>query len=80
MTKSEKEERLATLDENVLGLLIKNTSIEGDTSLLTELSVAVNYLKSNAVVSEKTKASVEDDTAKRLERAKKRRENGETPE
>jgi len=80
MTKKEKEERLATLDENVLGLLIKNTSIDGDTSLLTELSVAVNYLKSNAVVSEKTKASVEDDTAKRLERAKKRRENGETPE
>ena len=80
MTKKEKEERLATLDENVLGLLIKNTSEDGDTTLLTELSVAVNYLKSNAVVSEKTKASVEDDTAKRLERAKKRRENGETPE
>ena len=80
MTKKEKEEKLAKLDENVLGLLITNTSEDGDTSLLTELSVAVNYLKSNAVVSEKAKGSVEDDTAKRLERAKARRENGETPE
>ena len=46
---------------------------------MTELSVAVNYLKSNAVVSEKAKSTVEDDTAKRLA-AKKRRDNREKPE
>lgn len=79
MTKKEKEEKLAELDENVLDLLIKNTGENGDTSLLTELSVAVNYLKSNAVVSEKAKSTVEDDTAKRLA-AKKRRDNREKPE
>lgn len=79
MTKKEKEDKLAELDDNVLGLLIKNTGENGDTSLLTELSVAVNYLKSNAVVSEKAKSTVEDDTAKRLA-AKKRRDNREKPE
>lgn len=79
MTKKEKEDKLAELDDNVLGLLIKNTGEDGDTSLLTELSVAVNYLKSNAVVSEKAKSTVEDDTAKRLA-AKKRRDNREKPE
>ena len=78
MTKSEKEEKLKQLDENVLGLLITNTGDDGDTSLLTELSVAVNYLKSNAVVSEKSKSTIEDDIKANLEEAKKRRKSGES--
>ncbi len=73
MTKDEKENKLKELDENVLNLLIKNTGENGDSSLLTELSVPVNYLKSNSVIAEKAKTSVEDDTKKRLEDAKKRR-------
>ena len=79
MTQKEKEGQLAILDENVLGLLINTTGENGDTSLLTELSVAVNYLKSNAVVSEKAKGTVEDTTKQRRD-AKKRRESGEKPQ
>ncbi len=80
MTKDEKDERLKKLDENVLGLLIKNTGENGDTSLLTELSVAVNYLKSNSVISEKAKSNVEDETKERLRKAKLRRDKKEKPE
>ena len=80
MTKDEKEERLKELDENVLELLIKNTGENGDSSLLAELSVAVNYLKSNSVIAEKSKSNVEDETKERLRLAKLRRDNKEKPQ
>ena len=73
MDKNEKDRKLKQLDENVLNLLIKNTGENGDSSLLTELSVAVNYLKSNAVVSEKPKDSSDDYMKKKVAEAKKRR-------
>ena len=80
MTKDEKEDKLKELDENVLNLLIKNTGENGDSSLLTELSVPVNYLKSNSVIAEKAKSNVEDETKERLRKAKERRDNKETPQ
>ena len=73
MTKDEKDRKLKQLDENVLDLLIKNTGENGDSSLLTELSVAVNYLKSNAVVSEKERSTNEDGIRKRVQEAESRR-------
>ena len=73
MDKQEKEDKLKQLDENVLNLLIKNTGENGDSSLLTELSVAVNYLKSNQVVAEKPKDSSDDYMKKKVAEAKKRR-------
>ncbi len=78
MTQVEKKKQLARLDEQVLDLLIKNTSEQGDTSILTELSVAVNYLKSNAIVAEKEKSTLEKETKARLDEAKKRRKNNES--
>ena len=80
MTKDEKEEKLKKLDENVLNLLIKNTGENGDSSLLTELSVPVNYLKSNSVIAEKAKSNVEDETKERLKKAQERRDKNEKPE
>ena len=80
MTKDEKEDKLKELDENVLNLLIKNTGENGDSSLLTELSVPVNYLKSNSVIAEKSKSNVEDETKERLRKAKERRDKKEKPE
>ena len=73
MDKNEKDRKLKQLDENVLNLLIKNTGENGDSSLLTELSVAVNYLKSNQVVAEKPKDSSDDYMKKKVAEAKKRR-------
>ncbi|MCD6322421.1 MAG: hypothetical protein J7L77_05285 [Clostridiales bacterium] len=78
MTQVEKKKQLARLDEQVLDLLILNTSKAGDTSILTELSVAVNYLKSNAIVAEKEKSTLEKETKARLDEAKKRRKNNES--
>ena len=78
MTQVEKKKQLARLDEQVLDLLILNTSKQGDTSILTELSVAVNYLKSNAIVAEKEKSTLEKETKARLDEAKKRRKNNES--
>ncbi len=78
MTKDEKENKLKELDENVLNLLIKNTGENGDSSLLTELSVAVNYLKSNQVVAEKPKDSSDDYMKKKVAEAKKRRAKKES--
>ena len=78
MTKDEKEDKLKQLDENVLNLLIKNTGENGDSSLLTELSVAVNYLKSNQVVSEKPRDSSDDYMKKKVAEAKKRRAKKES--
>ena len=80
MTKDEKDRKLKELDENVLDLLIKNTGENGDSSLLTELSVPVNYLKSNSVISEKAKSNVEDETKERLRKAQERRDKNEKPE
>ena len=84
-----KKEKLEKLDKQVLDLMLNWTTpteddITGDiiaapqTERLTELSVAVNYLKSNAVVEEKAKGTVEEDVKKRRAAAKKRRERGES--
>ena len=73
MTKDEKENKLKKLDENVLNLLIKNTGENGDSSLLTELSVPVNYLKSNSVIAEKERSTNEDGIRKRVKQASERR-------
>ena len=78
MDKNEKDRKLKELDENVLNLLIKNTGENGDSSLLTELSVAVNYLKSNQVVAEKPKDSSDDYMKKKVAEAKKRRAKKES--
>ncbi len=78
MTSKEKKAQLARLDEQVLDLMIKATGAGGDTGLLTELSVPVNYLKSNMVVLEKEKTTLERDTKKRLEEAKERRKKNES--
>ena len=78
MDKNEKDRKLKELDENVLNLLIKNTGENGDSSLLTELSVAVNYLKSNQVVSEKPKDASDDYMKKKVAEAKKRRAKKES--
>ena len=78
MTKDKKEEKLKQLDENVLNLLIKNTGENGDSSLLTELSVAVNYLKSNAVVAEKERSTSEDGIKNRVKKAEERRAKKES--
>ena len=78
MTKDKKEELLLELDENVLNLLIKNTGENGDSSLLTELSVAVNYLKSNAVVAEKERSTNEDGIKNRVKKAEERRAKKES--
>jgi len=78
MTNKEKKEQLERLDEQVLDLMIKATSAGGDTGLLTELSVPVNYLKSNMMVQEKEKSTLEKDTKKRLAEAKDRRKKNES--
>ena len=78
MTSKEKKIQLARLDEQVLDLMIKATGAGGDTGLLTELSVPVNYLKSNMVVLEKERSTLEKDTKKRLEEAKERRKKNES--
>ena len=78
MTQVEKEAKLATLDEQVLMLMIGATEEGGNTGLLTELSAPVNYLKSNMVVQEKKKSTIEGDTAERLRVAKERRKNNES--
>ena len=78
MNKNEKEDKLKQLDENVLNLLIKNTGENGDSSLLTELSVPVNYLKSNSVIAEKERSTNEDGIRKRVQKAEERRAKKES--
>ena len=80
MTKDKKEELLLELDENVLKGLVKHTGENGDTGILAEYSVAVNYLKSNSVIAEKAKSNVEDETKERLRKAKERRDKKEKPQ
>ena len=72
-----KKEKLKKLDENVLDLLIKHTGEDGDLGAISELSVAVNYLKANAVVSDKEKSTTEEDIQKRVREANKRRKQKE---
>ena len=72
-----KHDKLELLDKQVLDLMLDWTKSE-QTERLTELSVAVNYLKSNSIVEEKKKGSIEEDVKKRREEAKKRRESGES--
>ena len=74
MTDKEKKLQLARLDQQVLDLMIKATAEGGNTGLLTELSVPVNYLKSNAVITEKERSTNETDIKKRLEKAEERRD------
>lgn len=67
-----KQDDLDKIDRLVRDKMIKYLE-DNKTDMLTDLSVAVSYLAKNNVVSEKSKSSVEDNTAKKLEDAKKRR-------
>ena len=78
MTKAEKKKQLEKLDEQVLSLMVKYTGETGDTDKLAELSVAVNYLKSNSIVEEKTKSTIEEDTKERLKKASERRKKNQS--
>ena len=71
--KTEKQKKLEELDELVLDKMI---GIMNSKSLdaLSDLSTVVNYLRINQVTSEKPKSTVEEDSRKRLDEAKKRRE------
>lgn len=68
-----KQDELDKIDELVRTKMLdclKNNKTE----MLTELSVAVSYLAKNNVISEKSKSSVEDNTKKKLQDAKDRRD------
>ena len=74
-----KKEDLETLDDLIRSRMITILQVEdGSLDELSSLSVPVNYLKANAVVSEKPKSTVEDDVKKRREAAEKRRKAGES--
>jgi hypothetical protein len=68
-----KQEKLTALDTKILDKMIDILDSKDGLQELSLLSVPVNYLKANAVVSEKPKSSVEEDMKKRLEIAEKRR-------
>lgn len=72
-----KKEDLETLDDLIRQRMIDMVK-NGKLDELSSLSVPVNYLKANAVVSEKPKSTVEDDVKKRMEEAEKRRKAGES--
>ena len=72
MAKREELIELDNLIRNKMIALVKS----GDTDILTELTPAVYYLRNNSVVSDKPKSTVEEDTKKRLEEARKRRAKG----
>ena len=72
-----KKEELIQLDDLVRARLIKLTR-DGDTAALGELTPAINYLRNNQVVSDKPKSTIEEDTKKRLEQARKRRAKGDS--
>jgi len=67
-----KKEDLETLDRLVRKKMIDCLE-NNKTDLLPELNPVVSYLSKNNEVSEKGKSSVEDNTKKKLEDAKKRR-------
>jgi len=70
-----KKEELIQLDD-----LVRSKMIEimggGDTEELSDLTPIINYLRNNQVVSDKPKSTIEEDTKKRLEQARKRRAKG----
>ena len=70
-----KKQKLDKLDGLLLDKLIDimDSDTEDGLESLSNLSVPMNYLKNNAVVSEKGKSTIEEDTKKRLAEAKKRR-------
>ena len=72
-----KSEKLDELDAMVLDKMIdimkKSKNDATATAELSNLSVAVNYLKANATVSEKKKSTMEEDIAERRKKAKERR-------
>jgi hypothetical protein len=76
-----KKEKLEALDTLVLDRMLDIMSSRADNALqeLSDLSVPMNFLKMNQVLSDKPKSTVETDTKKRLDDAKKRREEN-TPE
>ena len=73
-----KKEDLEKIDELVRKNMIAALADGGDTNELSNLSVAVNYLKANAVVAEKAKSTVEEETKKRLKEAAERRKKRES--
>ena len=74
-----KKEDLETLDDLIRQRMIDILQVkDGSLDELSSLSVPVNYLKANAVVSEKPKSTIEDDVKKRREAAEKRRKAGES--
>ncbi|HEB37627.1 MAG TPA: hypothetical protein ENI14_03080 [Thermoplasmatales archaeon] len=74
-----KKEKLETLDTLLLDKMIDilESGNDEDLDLLSSLSVPMNYLRNNQVLSEKPKSTVEEDTKKRLQAAKDRRAKGE---
>jgi len=78
MTQSEKKLKLETLDALVLDRMIKilESRNEEDIDMLSSLSVPMNMLRNNQVLSEKPKSTIEEDTKKRLKAAKDRRAKG----
>ena len=72
-----KKEELIQLDD-----LVRSKMIEimegGDTEELSDLTPIINYLRNNQVVSDKPKSTIEEDTKKRLEQARKRRAKGDS--
>jgi len=75
-----KKEKLENLDELLLTLMINimEDVDEEKVEELSSLSVPMNYLRNNQVVSDKPRSTVEDDTKKRLEAAAKRRAKKES--
>ena len=74
-----KKEKLETLDTLLLDKMIDilENGYDEDLDLLSSLSVPMNMLRNNQVLSEKPKSTVEEDTKKRIAEAKKRRAKGE---
>ena len=75
-----KKDKLTKLDGLVLDKMITIMEKEGDTDLglLTDLTPAVNYLRNNQEISEKSKGTVEEATKKRLKAASDRRKKNES--
>jgi len=74
-----KKEKLETLDTLLLDKMIDilESGNDEDLDLLSSLSVPMNMLRNNQVLSEKPKSTIEEDTKKRIAEAKKRRAKGE---
>jgi hypothetical protein len=68
-----KKEDLIRLDRLVREKMISILDGEAEENL-SDLTVVVQYLSKNNMIAEKPTSSVEEDTAKRLEAARRRRE------